>query len=82
MRHEASAVIITNDPCPSCSMEIFRCFHRTFSCTLGLGATTYEAAEELRRRLSSQRDTVVDHWHRNELEEAIADVQAFLSQNF
>jgi general stress protein 26 len=82
LENVASPLIITNDPCPSCSSDIVRCSHRTYAYTLGQGPSTYEAAEDLLRRLSSQRDTVADHWHRGMLEGAIKDVQVFLSQRF
>ena len=80
-QNEDGPMIVTNDPCPACSTDIVRCFHKNFACTLGLGATPYTAAEDLLRRLTCQRDQVADHWHRNELEKAIADIEAFLGQS-
>ena len=38
MRHEASAVIITNDPCPSCSMDDRSVFSQDFFLHTGTGS--------------------------------------------
>jgi len=81
MRNEAGPVIIRTGPCPSCSTNHVRCAHRTFPAALGVGETACHAAEDLLRRLNSQKDCVEDRWHSDKVEEAIADVRAFLAQS-
>jgi general stress protein 26 len=78
MLNEAGPVIVRTGPCPSCSTHHARCSHRTFPAALGVGETACQAAEDLLRRLNSQKDYVADRWHRDKVEAAIADVRAFL----
>ena len=71
-------VVTTVGPCPTCHTHHARSYHRTFPLTVGVGETAAESRGDLVRRLNMQRDALVDHWHRQVVERAIAERQAFL----
>jgi general stress protein 26 len=73
-------VIATTGACPSCHTHHARCHHRAFPTTFGCGEAPAEAARDLIRLLCLEQDALVDRWHRQTVERAIADVQAFLEQ--
>ena len=73
-------VVTTVGPCPTCHTHHARSYHRTFPLTVGVGETAAEARGDLVRRLSMQRDALVDRWHRQGVERAIAEAQGFLEQ--
>ena len=52
-------------------------YHRAFPELCGEGETPQERAEDLIRRLTNEKDTQADTWHRESVERAIADIQAF-----
>ena len=74
------ALVTTTGPCPSCHTHHVRSYHRVFPTTVGAGESAIDAACDLIRRLMMQRDTVVDEWHRQVVERAIADAQLVLEQ--
>ena len=75
-------VVVRTGLFPSCHTNHARCYHRAFPTALGLGETPRHAAEDLLRRLHSQKGTVTDRWHLDRVEAAIAEVQAFLAEAF
>ena len=77
---ECGPVITTNDLCSSCGMYHARCYHRAFPNLSGSGDTPREAAEDLIRRLNSQKDSLADRWHLDHVETAVAEVRAFLAE--
>jgi general stress protein 26 len=81
MRDRISPVIVRTGPCPSCSMPHARCSHRSFPGALGVGETARQAAADLHQRLSIQKDTLEDCWHRDMVSAAIADVEIFLAED-
>jgi general stress protein 26 len=71
-------VIVSTGACLSCHTHHARTYHRSFPTTFGEGETPAEAACDLIRLLSTQRDALVDRWHCLAVERAIADIRAFL----
>jgi len=78
---ECGPVITTNDLCSSCGMYHAKSYHRAFTNLSGSGETPREAAEDLIRRLTNEKDTQSDRWRREIVERAIADVRAFLQNS-
>ena len=73
--------MVKTGPCPSCHTKHARCYHRTFPTALGLGESPRQAAEDLLRRLNSEKDTVEDGWHFSKVEAAIGDLRSFLAES-
>ena len=78
---EFGPVIVTKDVCSSCGMYHARTYHRAFPNLSGSGDSPREAAEELIRRLTNEKDTQTDHSRRENIERAIAEVEAYLAQS-
>jgi general stress protein 26 len=79
MLSEYGPVIATNAPCGSCGMVHPTVYHRAFANLCGQGETRLEAAEDLIRRLTNERDVQVDAWPRESVERAIAEIQTWLA---
>ena len=78
---EYGPVLSASGLCSSCGMYHATSYHRSFPNLCGSGATPREAAEDLIRRLTNEKDVITDTWRREGVESAIADVQAFLEQS-
>ncbi len=78
---EFGPVITTNAPCSSCGMFHATSYHRAFPNLCGSGETPREAAEDLIRRLTNEKDFHGDTWHGESVEQAIAEVRTFLEKS-
>ena len=80
MTGDSHQVIVTQgDPqCPPSSALLAH--HRVFPEIRAEGSTALDAAGQLLRRLGSVLDGTPNHWHRGDLQQALADVEAFLAQ--
>jgi len=73
-------VIVTDgDPHNPASSAIL-VHHRGFPEIRAEGLSAGDAAGQLLERFRSALDSTPNHWHRSDLEQALADVQAFLAQ--
>ena len=81
MLSEYGPVITTSGPCSSCGMFHATSYHRAFPNLCGSGETPREAAKDLIRRLTNEKDIHADHLRREEVERAITEVQAFVEQS-
>lgn len=54
--------------------------HRDFGEMRGTGGTNAEAAQNLCHQLTRALDSALTHWRRETIEQAIADVQAYIEQ--
>jgi hypothetical protein len=57
-----------------------RVHHRDFPELYGEGGTPYEAALNLLRHLITEQGAIANGWHRETLEQVIAEVRAFLDR--
>ena len=64
--------------CPGVSAT--RVHHRDFPELHGEGETPFEAGLDLLRHLISEQGTIADGWHRESLEQVIADIRSFLDR--
>jgi general stress protein 26 len=78
---EFGPVITTNAPCSSCGMFHVTSYHRAFPNLCGSGDTPREAAEDLIRRMTNEKDFHGDTWHGESVEQAIAEVRTFLEKS-
>jgi general stress protein 26 len=75
---EHGPVIAVNVPSASSGMFHPALYHRAFPHLCGSGETPREAAEELIRRLTNEKDIQREYWQQESVERAIAEVQAWL----
>ena len=80
MTDDSYQVIVTQGD-PQCSLcSAFLADHRVFPEIRAEGPTALDAAGQLLRQLGSALDGTPNHWHRGDLEQALADVRAFIGQ--
>jgi hypothetical protein len=75
------AVVLTygeDGTCPGVHRTL--AYHHTMPMLRGKGASPREAASGLLRHLSAEADSVVDAWHRADLERVDADVRSLLGE--
>ncbi len=77
MLGEYGPVITTRAPCSSCGMFHTTLYHRAFPHLCGQGETPQDRKEDLVQRLAHEKEIDADTAHRESVERAIADIQAF-----
>jgi hypothetical protein len=76
METELSSVIVTS----GATSNSARVHHRDFPEIRADGETPQEAASHLANKLSCAMDSALTDWRRQTLDQAIADVKAFVKQ--
>lgn len=78
MNADPRNVIITENACHTCGADTIDVHHQSFPEMHIAGRSAGEAAERLAQRLVSALDVVADQAHREPVQQAIADIKAFL----
>jgi len=73
-------IVVTQSSCNHCGTDTVEVYHQGFPEMRISGTSAQQAAEHLSKELESELDSVSDPFHRDPVELAIADVQAFLSK--
>ncbi len=80
MSSDLKRVIVTQSSCHHCGVDAVEVYHQHFPEMRISGNSALQAAERLCAHLESELDAVSDPLHRNPVQFAIADVQAFLCE--
>ena len=75
MENDTTKVVVTQTP----DSTSFQVHHRDFSEIRAQGRTVREACEVLVNHLTRALDTALTDWRRETINQALADVQAFMS---
>jgi general stress protein 26 len=81
MLSEYGPVVTTNSPCASCGMFHPTIYHRAFPNLYGLGETRRDAAENLIRRLTNEKDIHAGTWPGESVEQAIAEIRLSIEKS-
>jgi hypothetical protein len=82
MPADPNQVIVTRDEglCSTARVSAMHAYHRAYPEIRAEGETVLTAAGNLEGRLHDELECIADDWRRREIEQAIADVQAYVSQ--
>lgn len=77
MSSQSSRVIVKREESLDLTLPVTKVHHQHFPEFQAEGATVSEGAERLAQQLSRAREGVDDPWHRQNIEEALADLEDF-----
>ena len=80
MSSDPKRVIVTQSSCHHCGVDAIEVYHQHFPEMRISGDSDHQAAERLLAHLESELDAVSDPLHRDPVQRAITDVQAFVSK--
>src|SRR5208282_3842644 len=80
MSADPKRIIVTESRCPSCSVHTVLVHHQTFPELQIEGLSAEKAAGHLVNRLGATLDSALDPLHREAIQLALADAQAFLDR--
>ena len=80
MSADPKRIIVTESCCPSCSVHTVLVHHQTFPELQIEGLSAEKAAGHLVNRLGAALDSTLDPLHREAIQHALADAQAFLDR--
>jgi hypothetical protein len=80
MSTDPRRIIVTESCCRACSAQTVLVHHQTFPELRVEGMSAEQAAGHLANRLEATLDSTPDPWHREAIQVAITDTQAFLSR--
>lgn len=78
---DASRVIAQQDTTPGNSVASSQVYHRELSEIRASGDSPKSAAEHLVNQLTRALDSALTDWRRQNIQQAIADVKAYIDQN-
>lgn len=80
MSADPRKIVVTESCCGACDVHTVRVHHQIFPELRVEGLSAEIAAGHLRNRLAASRETVPDDSHREAVQGAIDDLQAFLDR--